>query len=153
MAATGRDKILVCGYHGWHDWYISLNLYDKDGLNDHLLSGLNPAGVPKGLEGTVMGFEYNNFEQLQELVFDNKDAIAAIKMEVKRNDEPKDNFLEKVRELASANGIVLIFDECTSGFRETNGGLHKKYNITPDLATFGKALGNGHAITLSLIHI
>ena len=146
-AATGRDKILVCGYHGWHDWYISLNLYDKDGLNDHLLSGLNPAGVPKGLEGTVMGFEYNNFEQLQELVFDNKDAIAAIKMEVKRNEEPKDNFLEKVRELASANGIVLIFDECTSGFRETNGGLHKKYNITPDLATFGKALGNGHAIT------
>ena len=146
-AATGRDKILVCGYHGWHDWYISVNLHEKDGLSKHLLSGLNPAGVPKGLEGTVMGFEYNNFEELEELVSKNKDEVAAIKMEVKRNVEPEDNFLEKVRELSSKNGIVLIFDECTSGFRETDGGLHKKYNVRPDLATFGKALGNGHAIT------
>ena len=67
-------------------------------------------------------------------------------MEVKRNEEPKNNFLKKVRKLANDKKIVLIFDECTSGFRETFGGLHKKYNIIPDLAIFGKALGNGYAI-------
>jgi glutamate-1-semialdehyde 2,1-aminomutase len=68
-------------------------------------------------------------------------------MEVLRNEEPKDNFLQKVRKLASDNGIVLIFDECTSGFRETFGGIHKKFDVEPDMAMFGKALGNGYAIT------
>jgi glutamate-1-semialdehyde 2,1-aminomutase len=68
-------------------------------------------------------------------------------MEVQRNEPPKDNFLEKVRNLATKKGIVLIFDECTSGFRETFGGLHKKYDVEPDMAIFGKALGNGYAIT------
>ena len=68
-------------------------------------------------------------------------------MEVKRNIDPKNNFLKEVRELASKKKIILIFDECTSGFRETFGGLHKKYNVEPDMAIFGKALGNGYAIT------
>ena len=144
---TGRDKIAVCGYHGWHDWYLSLNISEEDGLSKHLLSGLNPSGVPKGLKDTVYGFEYNNFEQLEEIVMSDKNNFAAIKMEVKRNVDPQDNFLEKVRKLATENNIVLIFDECTSGFRETNGGLHKKFNVNPDIAIFGKALGNGHAIT------
>lgn len=146
-AFTKKDKIAVCGYHGWHDWYLSVNLSEKDGLSKHLLSGLNPSGVPKGLEGTVLGFEYNNLEQLEEIINKNKDQVAAIKMEVKRNVEPNNNFLQKVRELANKNNIVLIFDECTSGFRETDGGLHKKYKVNPDIAIFGKALGNGHAIT------
>ena len=79
-----------------------------------------------------MGFEYNNFEELEELVSKNKDEVAAIKMEVKRNVEPEDNFLEKVRELSSKNGIVLIFDECHPDLG-TDGGLHKKYNVRPDL--------------------
>lgn len=146
-AFTGKDKIAVCGYHGWHDWYLSMNITEEDGLKKHLLSGLNPSGVPKGLKNTVYGFEYNNFEQLEDLIMSNKNNFAAIKMEVKRNNEPENNFLLKIRKLATENNIVLIFDECTSGFRETNGGLHKKYNVNPDLAIFGKALGNGHAIT------
>jgi glutamate-1-semialdehyde 2,1-aminomutase len=71
-------------------------------------------------------------------------------MEVVRNMGPEDNFLHKVRKLASDRGIVLIFDECTSGFRETFGGLHKKYGVEPDMAMFGKALGNGYAITATI---
>jgi len=144
-AFTGRDKVAVCGYHGWHDWYLSANLNNNNGLDSHLLPGLEPNGVPSNLKGTVLPFNYNQFEELEAMV-KNHD-IGVIKMEVERNNSPKDNFLQKVRELATQNGIVLIFDECTSGFRETFGGLHKKYNIEPDMAMFGKALGNGYAIT------
>ena len=68
-------------------------------------------------------------------------------MEVMRNVKPKNNFLQKVRNIADKNNIVLIFDECTSGLRNNFGGLHLKYNVKPDLALFGKALGNGYAIT------
>jgi glutamate-1-semialdehyde 2,1-aminomutase len=146
-AYTGRDKIAICGYHGWHDWYISSNLNSNKNLDGHLLPGLEANGVPRGLVGTTLPFEYNNLDQLNELIQENKNQIAAIKMEVSRNEGPKDNFLKEVRELATKNNIVLIFDECTSGFRETFGGLHKKYNVEPDLAIFGKALGNGYAIT------
>jgi glutamate-1-semialdehyde 2,1-aminomutase len=92
-------------------------------------------------------FEYNKLTQLEKLINQNKGEIAAIKMEVSRNTGPKDNFLQNVRDLASENNIVLIFDECTSGFRETFGGLHKKYNVQPDIAIFGKAMGNGYAVT------
>lgn len=144
-AASGRDNVAICGYHGWHDWYLSANLGDDKNLAGHLLPGLEPNGVPKSLRGTVFPFAYNNFEELVELV--KTKQIGVIKMEVMRNIEPHDGFLEKVRNLATENNIVLIFDECTSGFRETNGGLHKKYGVNPDLAMFGKALGNGYAIT------
>jgi glutamate-1-semialdehyde 2,1-aminomutase len=144
-AFSGRDKVAVCGYHGWHDWYLSANLSNKKGLDGHLLPGLNPAGVPRGLQGTVLPFKYNNFEELEDLV--NSNEIGVIKMEVERTGPPKDDFLKKVRKLATEKSIVLIFDECTSGFRETFGGLHKKYDVEPDMAMFGKALGNGYAIT------
>ena len=146
-AFTGRDKVAICGYHGWHDWYISTNLSSDKNLDGHLLPGLEPRGVPRGLAGTTLPFQYNNIEQLEQLIKDNKDQVAAIKMEVSRNEGPKDNFLLKVRELATENNIILIFDECTSGFRESFGGLHKIYDVDPDLAIFGKALGNGYAIT------
>ena len=146
-AFTGRDKVAICGYHGWHDWYISTNLSSDKNLDGHLLPGLQPNGVPRGLAGTTLPFQYNNIEQLEQLIKDNKDQVAAIKMEVSRNEGPKDNFLLKVRELATENNIILIFDECTSGFRESFGGLHKIYGVDPDLAIFGKALGNGYAIT------
>ncbi len=144
-AASGKDKVAVCGYHGWHDWYLSANLGDDSLLDGHLLPGLDPKGVPRSLKDTVLPFRYNNFEELELLVNDHD--IGVIKMEVQRNEEPKDGFLEKVRNLATEKGIVLIFDECTSGFRETFGGLHKKYDVEPDMAIFGKALGNGYAIT------
>ena len=144
-AASRRDKVAVCGYHGWHDWYLSANLGNEEALAGHLLPGLEPAGVPKNLAGTVYPFNYNNFEELKDIV--DKNDIGVIKMEVLRNEEPKNNFLQKVRDLATSKDIVLIFDECTSGFRETFGGLHKKYDVEPDLAIFGKALGNGYAVT------
>lgn len=144
-AASGKDNIAVCGYHGWHDWYLAANLQSSEKLNGHLLPGLNPIGVPRGLKNTVFPFEYNDFDELQRLV-KNCD-IGVIKMEVVRNQQPNVQFLREVRELASKNGIVLIFDECTSGFRESFGGIHLKYGVVPDLAMFGKALGNGYAIS------
>lgn len=147
-AASGRDKVAVCGYHGWHDWYLSANLGDDESLAGHLLPGLDPKGVPQNLRGTVFPFNYNNYEELENLVSEHD--IGVIKMEVVRNKGPEDNFLHKVRKLATDRGIVLIFDECTSGFRETFGGLHKKYGVEPDMAMFGKALGNGYAITATI---
>jgi len=147
-AATGKDKVAICGYHGWHDWYLSANLGEEKNLDGHLLPGLEPNGVPRNLRGTVFPFNYNNIEELEALVRDHD--IGVIKMEVARNKGPENNFLQKVRKLATDNGIVLIFDECTSGFRETFGGLHKKYGVEPDMAMFGKALGNGYAITATI---
>lgn len=147
-AASGRDKVAVCGYHGWHDWYLSANLGDDENLAGHLLPGLDPRGVPQNLRGTVFPFNYNNYQELENLV--NAHDIGVIKMEVVRNMGPEDNFLHKVRQLATQRGIVLIFDECTSGFRETFGGLHKKYGVEPDMAMFGKALGNGYGITATI---
>ena len=147
-AASGRDNVAVCGYHGWHDWYLAANLNASNNLDSHLLPGLDTDGVPNNLEGTTFPFLYNDFEKL-ELLVKNKN-IGVIKMEVERNSGPKDNFLQKVRKLATANNIVLIFDECTSGFRETFGGLYQKYKVEPDMAMFGKALGNGYAITATI---
>lgn len=147
-AASGKEKVAICGYHGWHDWYLSANLGDEKGLDGHLLPGLEPSGVPRSLRGTVFPFNYNNFAELETLV--NKHDIGTIKMEVVRNKGPQDNFLQKVRQLATSRGIVLIFDECTSGFRQTLGGLHKMYGVEPDMAMFGKALGNGYGITATI---
>lgn len=144
-AATGRDKVAICGYHGWHDWYLSVNLADQSGLSKHLLPGLAPNGVPKNLKDTVFPFNFNNIEQLKQIV--SQHSLAAVKMEVQRSEPPAPGFLESVRKLCDENGIALIFDECTSGFRETYGGLHLKYGVFPDMAMFGKALGNGYAIT------
>ena len=144
-AASGKDKVAFCGYHGWHDWYLSANLGDEKGLDGHLLPGLEPNGVPRNLRGSVLPFSYNNFAELEALV--SAHDIGVIKMEVARSTGPQDNFLHKVRQLATDRGIVLIFDECTSGFRQTFGGLHKLYGVEPDMAMFGKALGNGYAIT------
>jgi len=144
-AASGKDKVAICGYHGWHDWYLAANLNEDSNLDGHLLPGLEPRGVPRGLKGTTRPFTYNRIDELEQTVTNHD--IGVIKMEVSRNLEPEKGFLEKVREFATKKGIVLIFDECTSGFRETFGGLHKKYCVEPDMAVFGKAMGNGYAIT------
>lgn len=147
-AATGRDTVAICGYHGWHDWYLATNLQNDSGLEEHLLPGLEPNGVPHALAGTVQPFSYNRLDQLEDIAA--RHQLAAVKMEVQRTQPPDPGFLEGVRELCSRLGIVLIFDECTSGFRETFGGLHKKYGVEPDMAMFGKALGNGYAITATI---
>jgi len=147
-AASGRKNVAFCGYHGWHDWYLAANLKNQSTLDRHLLPGLDPLGVPSNLRNTSFGFEYNNFNQLKKLV--DKENIGVIKMEVARSTQPNISFLKKVRELATKKNIVLIFDECTTGFRQCFGGLHKLTNINPDMAIFGKALGNGYAITAIL---
>ncbi len=144
-AASKKDGVAICGYHGWHDWYLSVNLKGKNKLSKHLLKGLEPAGVPKSLKDSVHPFTYGNFDELLQIV-KNKN-IGTIKMEVSRGNLPDLKFLRKVRKLATKKKIVLIFDECTSGFRQCLGGLHMKYKIYPDIAMFGKALGNGFAIT------
>ena len=144
-AASGKDDIAICGYHGWHDWYLATNLKNTNGLEEHLLAGLETDGVPKGLTGTVHPFSFNNLTELRNIV--NNHDLAAIKMEVIRKVSPNNGFLKGVRKICDENNIILIFDECTSGFRETFGGIHKKYKVSPDIAIFGKALGNGYAIT------
>jgi glutamate-1-semialdehyde 2,1-aminomutase len=144
-AATGKTKVAFCGYHGWHDWYLAANLGDDNTLAGHLLPGLEPQGVPGVLRDTALPFGYNRLDELETLLAAHE--IGVIKMEVSRNQGPEPGFLEGVRKLATDRGIVLIFDECTSGFRQTFGGLHKQYGVEPDMAMFGKALGNGYAIT------
>ena len=144
-AASAKDGVAICGYHGWHDWYLSANHNKANELEDHLLPGLDPLGVPKSLSQTVFPFKYNNYDELVDII--DKNDIGVIKMEVFRNIEPENDFLQKVRNLANEKNIVLIFDECTSGFRETFGGIYKKYNVEPDMAMYGKTLGNGYAIT------
>jgi len=147
-SASGKENVAFCGYHGWHDWYLAANLKNKKILDKHLMPGLDPLGVPSNLRNTSFGFQYNNINQLKKLV--DKENIGIIKMEVSRSTQPNVKFLREVRNLATKKNIVLIFDECTSGFRQCFGGLHKLTNINPDMAIFGKALGNGYAITAIL---
>ncbi len=142
--ATNNGKIAVCGYHGWHDWYLAANISNKNNLNKHLLKNIPVNGVPKELKKNIYTFEFNDFDKIKYLVETKK--VKIIKMEVQRNIEPKNNFLAKVRKLSNKHNVILIFDECTSGFRETYGGLHKKYKVNPDMAIFGKAIGNGYPI-------
>lgn len=144
-AAAGRYKVAFCGYHGWHDWYLAANLGDGKNLAGHLLPGLEPNGVPAPLSGTVLPFNYNRIDELQALL--DAHEVGVIVMEVSRNHGPAGGFLQDVRRLATERGIVLMFDECTSGFRQTFGGLHKLYGVDPDMATFGKTIGNGYAVT------
>ena len=145
-AASAKDKIVICGYHGWHDWYLSANLNNKNNLDTHLFPNLKFSGVPKVLKETVYTFKYNDFDNLKRIVEKDKE-IGIIIMEVERDIPPKFGFLDKVKKLAKKNSIILIFDECSSGFSETFGGIHLKHKVIPDIAMFGKALGNGYAIT------
>ena len=143
-ASTGKDQVAFCGYHGWHDWYLSSNLNDTKALDKALMADLQTKGVPKFLKGTSFPFRYNQIEDLKKIVSNKK--IGAIIMEVSRNVPPKNKFLNEVKDIAKKNNIVLIFDECSSGFRETFGGINIKYKIEPDVIIFGKALGNGYPI-------
>ncbi|MCX5815837.1 MAG: aminotransferase class III-fold pyridoxal phosphate-dependent enzyme [Proteobacteria bacterium] len=145
-AYTGRDKIAFCGYHGWHDWYLAANLGTENALGEHLLPGLNPLGVPKGLQGTALPFRYNHIEELEEIVKKNKNEIAAIIMEPIRSEQPIPGFFEKIRSIADDIRAVFIVDEISAGFRMNSGGAHLMLGISPDIAVFSKALGNGYPI-------
>ncbi|MFH1246880.1 MAG: aminotransferase class III-fold pyridoxal phosphate-dependent enzyme, partial [Candidatus Micrarchaeota archaeon] len=141
-AYSKKDKIAFCGYHGWPDWYLATNIKNPEGLNDHLLKGLEPAGVPKALSGTAIPFHYNNIAELEKIVEKNKD-IGVIVMEPIRSQKPEKDFLQKVRKIADKIGAVLIFDEITSAWRMTNGGVYKNFNVNPDIVVFAKAMSNG----------
>lgn len=146
-AHTGKEKVAFCGYHGWHDWYLSANLTHDNALNEHLLPGLSPEGVPTGLMNTAFPFRYNCLEELENIVQQHGQELAGIVMEPIRNSEPASGFLEGVRKFADDLNAVLIMDEISAGFRLTAGGSHLKItDIKPDIAVFAKALGNGYPI-------
>lgn len=146
-AYTGKDIVLVCGYHGWHDWYLSANLVKGDPLADVHLKGLEPAGVPRGLAGSNLIFHYNDMEEFQKLVSEHEGEIAAVIMEPIRNDAPKPGYLEAVRKVTREKNIVLVFDEITAGFRLCAGGSHLVLGVEPDIAVFGKAMTNGYPVS------
>jgi glutamate-1-semialdehyde 2,1-aminomutase len=146
-ADTGRDKVAFCGYHGWHDWYLAANLGTENALGEHLLPGLSPKGVPKGLSDTAFPFRYNHLEELQQIIEKHGSEVAAIVMEPIRSDQPQPGFLEGVRALADEVGAVLIIDEISAGFRMNTGGMHLELGITPDMSVFSKAMGNGYPIS------
>jgi len=142
-ASTGKEIVLFCGYHGWHDWYLAANLADDSSLDGHLLAGLAPTGVVRGLAGTAMPFAYNDLGAFEALMDAHKGKIAAVVMEPIRNTPPDDGFLETIRERTREADIVLIFDEVTAAWRANIGGAHLTFSIEPDMAVFGKAISNG----------
>lgn len=146
-AATGRDKIAFCGYHGWHDWYLAANVGTDNALGDHLIPGLDPAGVPKALAGTAFPFSYNDVDSLAAIISRYGGELAAVVMEPIRSSLPEEGFLGRVRELTDSCGAVLIADEVSSGFRLTCGGAHLALGFEPDVAVFSKALGNGYPVS------
>lgn len=146
-ALTGRDKIAFCGYHGWQDWYIAANLSADSALDGHLLPGLDPAGVPRGLAGTMIPFNYNNLDEVEAIFAEHGDDLAAIIMEPARSRGPAPGFLKGIREITQKNGSVLIFDEVTSAWRVNTGGIHLTYGLHPDIAVFSKAISNGYPMS------
>lgn len=146
-AYTKKDIVLVCGYHGWHDWYLSANLVKGDPLADVHLKGLSPVGLPSGLAGTNLIFHYNNPDEFMKLMEENRGKIAAVIMEPIRNDYPQEGYLEKIREATEKEGIVLVFDEITAGFRLCPGGSHIRLGVSPDIAVFAKAMTNGYPVS------
>lgn len=143
-ARRGRDLILFCGYHGWQDWYLAANLADDKSLDGHLLPGLGPKGVPRGLKKTAIPFSYNDTQGFLKLMKEHKGRIAAVVIEPIRNEYPKDGFLTIIREMTKKEGIVFIIDEITAGWRLTAGGAHLKLGVSPDMAVFAKAMSNGY---------
>ena len=143
-AHTKKDSVAFCGYHGWHDWYLAANLADDKSLDGHLLPGLAPAGVPRGLKGTSMPFQYNHMDELAAIAEQQEGNLAAIVMEPIRDHKPTAGFLKAVQKIAKKNDAVLIVDEVSAGFRLTIGGAHMLYGLKPDIAVFAKAMSNGY---------
>lgn len=145
-ATTDRSVVAVCGYHGWHDWYLAANLGADDALRGHLLPGLNPLGVPRELRGTNFPFTYGKKEEFLKIVNEHGRNLAAVVMEICRSKEPDMEFLEFVKEETKKCGALLIIDEISIGFRLALGGAHLRYKINPDMAVYAKSLGNGYPI-------
>ena len=141
---TGRDKILICGYHGWHDWYQAAN-YEADPVSGEFpFAGIEPIGVPKALAGTVIPFVYGDLEMLAALLDEHAGEVAAIMMEPARSELPAPGYLETVQEMAAKHGVVLIFDEVSCGWRLEIGGVQEAVGVTPDMTVVAKAMSNGY---------
>ena len=145
-AATSRSKVLIIGYHGWHDWYLATNLGDPDALGGLWLKGLSPHGVPAELKGTALACTHGDFEQLDQIFRQYGNELAAVILEPCRHEDPTPGFLEALRKGCDQYGAMLIYDEITIGWRYRFGGSHLNFGVDPDLAIFSKALGNGHPI-------
>ncbi len=144
-AKTRKNKIIFCGYHGWHDWYLSANLQNIKNLNNHLLKNLKPVGVPKNFKNSAIPIEFNNLEMLEKIR--NLKDIAAIVVEPCRMEKLNKKYVNKLNSICKKRKIVLIVDEITSGWRDCKGGIYKKIGLKPSLVIYGKALGNGFAIS------
>lgn len=142
-ARTRKDTVLFCGYHGWHDWYLSANLADEKSLDGHLLPGLNPLGVPRALKGTAYPFSYNDTKGFLKLIKLHKANVGVVVLESIRNIEPQKKFLETIRQVTKDLRIVLIIDEISAGWRLNVGGAHLLLGIEPDITVFAKAISNG----------
>lgn len=142
---TGRDKVLFCGYHGWHDWYLAANL-DPASLDSHLFPGIDPIGVPRGLAGTAIPFPHGDLLALERALDLHASDVACVIMEPMRSTESPPEYLRAVRALTEKRGIILIFDEVTTGFRHAPGGVEEFLGVVPDMATFAKSLSNGFAM-------
>lgn len=149
-AASKKDKVAFCGYHGWSDWYLSSNLGNSSNLDGQLLPGLQPKGVPRALRNTAFPFAYGNVDELNKIIRNNKGEVGTIIMEVERHKPIDLGFLKEVRKIATKIGAVLIYDEITSGFRLRAGGMHTLYGLEPDVVLLGKAMGNGYPIAVVL---
>lgn len=145
-ASSGKNTIAFCGYHGWADWYLSANLADDKTLDGHLLPGLEPRGVPRGLKGTLIPFHFNDIDELKAAVKSAGKDLAAIVLEPVKGTPPTPGFIRMVRSLANKTGAVLIADEITAGFKFAKGGSHLAYGLVPDIAVFSKAMANGYAM-------
>lgn len=146
--ATGRDRVLFCGYHGWHDWYLAANLSDDAVLNAHLFPGIEPIGVPRGLAETVHPFPFGDLNALSDLLERQRGQTAAVILEPLRSDIPPAGYLEGVRSLAREHGAVLIFDEVSAGLRYGTGGAQQYLGVTPDMAVFAKSISNGYPMAV-----
>jgi glutamate-1-semialdehyde 2,1-aminomutase len=144
--ATGRDKILFCGYHGWHDWYLAANLDADANLNQHLFPGIEAIGVPRALAGTALPFPYGDLARLGEMLDAHRGEIAAVIMEPLRSQMPPEGYLAGVARLCREHGAVLIFDEVSSGFRCSLQGAQGFVGVTPDMAVFAKSITNGYPL-------
>jgi len=129
-AFTGRKKVVCCGYHGWHDWYIATTTRN--------------AGIPEEVQALTKTFQYNNIESLKAVL--DKD-VACVILEPYVFEAPKDNFLQEVARLAKENGSLLVFDEMWSGFRIAVGGAQEYFGVKADLACFSKAVANGMPVS------
>ncbi len=143
---ANKDKILFCGYHGWHDWYQSANYLVDPESGEYPFAGIEPTGVPKVLAGTAIPFSDGNLEMLERLFEENKGEVAAVMMEPARSELPEPGYLEAVKEITHKNDAFLIFDEVSCGWRYRIAGIQEVVGVTPDMTALAKAMGNGYAM-------